>query len=220
MSDDPCQMILDAIDNIQEAERNLGADGAVVLKSTRDALHARLLAEYRALQRCRANPPPPYEPPPLFPVVFKGHYDARADYDGMHGEQDFNMVMNFSPNRKQLWMSGAAFNLQGIVAVQRGNAAGAFDPQTGDLSIPITFDLHHIPNAGDGDATLDFPNPGLTTKQAGAAGPYHPTGSPLNRATTSLALAGATSVTDNFFVDLAGGVHVEIVAQGSLSPLP
>jgi hypothetical protein len=91
--------------------------------------------------------------------------------------------------------------------------SGSFDSATGQLNLPMKFDV--TPAAVIGKFSIRFPTPGLTTDTGTVAGPYRPQGKRME-SNGNLTLRGASTISGVF----ASDYHVQVTLAGSISPLP
>jgi hypothetical protein len=222
--DDPCQGIVDAIDNLQQTildleqqEQDAIGPARTIIQIRLANVNQRIKEEEQALQRCRKNPPPP--PPPPFVVTFMGNAIVSTDNSRAAGpfEGPFTVPLTFSQDHRVFVLSGFNSTLQGISISQTSGGRGDFDPSTGSTQLELGVNVK-LPIPTDSDAELDFfiPNQ-LTTEQAQSVGRFSPNGSRLNRATGELTLAGASTLSNNVFVN---GTHVQVLLTGTFTPLP
>jgi hypothetical protein len=214
--EDPCQGIVDAIANLQqeildlkEQEQDAIGPARTIIQMRLANVNQRIREEEQALQRCRKNPPPP--PPPPFVVTFTGNATVTTDNNKARGPFDgpFNVFLTFSKDHRVFVLSGFNSTLQGISISQTSGGRGDFDPSTGSTQLELGVNVK-LPIPGDSDAALNFFSPNqLTTERA--------QGSRLNRATGELTLAGASTLSDNVFVN---GTHVQVLLAGTFTPLP
>ena len=91
--------------------------------------------------------------------------------------------------------------------------SGTFDSTTGQLNLPMKFDVK--PTAVISEFSIRFPTPGLTTDTGAVAGTYQPQGKRMD-ANGKLTLCGASTISGVFSKDY----HVQVTLDGSISPHP
>jgi hypothetical protein len=222
--DDPCQSIVDAIANLQQMLLDLQAQEQDATGPELSILRWRIMhtnqqiqIEEQTLQRCRKNPPPP--PPPPFIVNFSGTAEVHTDSSQAPGPFDgpFAVSLAFNQDHTIFVLSGFQTTVQGIAISQTSGGRGEFNPATGSTQLELGLNVK-LPIPGDSDATLDFFSPHqLTTEQPPTVGPFSPQGNRLSRATGSIALAGASTFSNNVF---ANGTNVMVLLIGTFMPVP
>jgi len=91
--------------------------------------------------------------------------------------------------------------------------SGSFDSTTGQLNLPMNFDV--TPAAVYNKFSIRFPTPGLTTDKGAVVGPYRPHGKRMD-ANGKLTLCGTSTISGVFSKDY----HVQVTLVGSISPHP
>jgi hypothetical protein len=118
-------------------------------------------------------------------------------------------VPNVSPT-SQIVISAASAEIKSDLTYP---LSGSFDSTTGQLNLPMKFDV--TPAAVIQKFSIRFPTPGLTTDTGTVAGPYQPQGQRID-ANGKLTLRGASTISGVFSKDY----HVQVTLDGSISPHP
>lgn len=122
---------------------------------------------------------------------------------------DSAMPANVSPT-SQIVISAASAEIKSDLTYP---LSGSFDSTTGQLNLPMKFDV--TPAAVIQKFSIRFPTPGLTTDTGTVAGPYQPQGKRMD-ANGNLTLRDASTISGVFAKDY----HVQVTLDGSISPHP
>lgn len=227
MNGDPCQALADNLNQLEtdaQSLRDLLQDASSpekedLLKQVKVA-DQQIIAASNALAECRKA-----HPTPSGPAAVTSTFTGTATIDIASGnsllqnipQQSVTFTLVFDGS--EVHMSAfdeLSFTKDGInVTVTMTDWAwGTFDPTTGLMVVPVTFQMAVTLF---GQFLIAFKRPYMTTEQGPPVERYSPMGMRLNFQTGSVTLVGAALSTDG---DGQPQDYMQIIFSGTLSPVP